>query len=150
MGFLDWMQKKSADKGAANIAKDVEALAAVADASWAKTQACMEGGHDIPSPPPIVQERQKALLTSLTLWKGPLTDRQVLTVVRDTMQRCGAGFGASIAVRAVVLKFWPKSGDSSLTLTPSQMEEYVGPWSEVEEASDRVAKYTVARSLGRG
>ena len=144
MGLMDWARRKATEKGAAHVKKDASALIQSAHRSWRLTEAAMSQGVDLPQGDDGVRALQKALLETLTTWKGPLTDGDALRIIADELNRVSANLGAQMAVRNVVLRWWPQAGSPSLTV--DEMERLVGTWAEAEAGTRLVSEYLASRS----
>src|SRR5258706_4127812 len=88
---------------------------------------------------PNVQVYQKELLEDLVLWKGQLSDKEAVELIGAEIQ--GAGVGAKMAVRHVVISEWSKHGKP--VITQAEMEKILGSRDEDIKRIEWVRKYAL-------
>jgi hypothetical protein len=143
MGLKSWFAKRAADKGRWNIVDALTKLVPVCDAQWDRTVAAIKA-QQWPLPPQDrnVDRCRLDLLRCLLLFKGPLTDQEVLETVRATMTKLGARAGAQMAIRYLVMEEWPKQ-DPKLSLTQEQMAKVLGTRDKDEEQKKLLGEYAL-------
>lgn len=142
MGLKDWFVKKALEKARSNLRATLTKLIPVADASWARTERCILADlWPLPTVDPAIMEYQKKLMEDLIVWKGSLPDKEAVELIGVEIQ--GAGVGAKMAVRHVVITEWPKHGKP--TLTQAEMEQILGSLEEDRKRIEAVRTYALRR-----
>lgn len=140
MGLRDWYMRRSVTKARSNLRSTLKKLAPAADASWANTERCILAEFwPLPETDPNVVAYQTELLKQLMVWKGSLSDREAVEFIGAEMQ--GAGVGAKMAVRHVVITEWPKHGKPAIT--QAEIEEILGSRDEDAKRTERVRAYAL-------
>ena len=140
MGLKAWFFQRSLNKGRSNLRSTLKKLIPAADAAWDETERCLMAEFwPVPNPDPNVHTYQKQLLEDLVVWKGQLSDQEAVELIGAEVQ--GAGVGAKMAVRHVVISQWPKHGKP--VITQAEMEKILGSRDEDIKRIEWVQQYAL-------
>jgi hypothetical protein len=140
MGLKDWFLQKGLNKARSNLRTTLAKLVPAADASWERTEKCILAQlWPIPTADPAVEAHQRELLKDLIVWKGALPDKEAVELIGAEIQ--GAGAGAKMAVRHVVITEWPKHGKP--TIARAEMEQILGSPEEDRKRTEAVRNYAL-------